>query len=130
MTDAPKRIWVEFSIGTTGFRIDSWDVVSSVDHCLYHHDDTVKALTDERDALADQVDDLEVALGRIKQWAEAYDVGIFPEVDSKWLHEAHQTLVKSGKSIDLITANVGRHMLEGVGRIAVAALLTPPKDTP
>ncbi|PCJ24133.1 MAG: hypothetical protein COA96_10330 [SAR86 cluster bacterium] len=133
MSDAPKKLWIDPDLigGYFGGYMSSSESRDDLDYgVLYHHADTVKALTAERDDLIECVDGMETALQRIEQWASAYPTSVFPEVDSKWLHEAHQTLVASGKNIDRISANVARHSLKGVGDIARGALPTPPKDTP
>ncbi len=74
-------------------------------------------MTDE-----DRIDELEEALWRIQQWADAYPPHIFTEPDCQWLKEAHEALKRDGKTIDKISAHVGRHCLKGVGDIARAAL--------
>ena len=81
-------------------------------------------MTDE-----DRIDELEEALWRILQWAGAYPTDIFVEPDSQWLKEAHEALKRDGKTIDTISAHVGRHCLKGVGDIARAVLNMPDKET-
>ena len=59
------------------------------------------------------------ALRRIEEWSQAYPLAIFPKPD---LHRAHQLLQAGGMTIDSISADAMRHVVEGVGKIARAAL--------
>ena len=59
------------------------------------------------------------ALRRIVQWSEAYPLDVFPEPDFK---RAHELLKAGGMTLDAISASNMRHVVEGVGEIARAAL--------
>jgi hypothetical protein len=61
----------------------------------------------------------EEALQRIVQWAEAYPETVFPAPD---LLRAHTLLRQGGMTLDGISAHVGRHITEGIGKIAREAL--------
>jgi hypothetical protein len=74
--------------------------------------------------MSDREAALEEALLRIVQWSEAYPLDIFPEPD---FAKAHELLKAGGMTLDAISASNMRHVVEGVGRIARAALSdTPP----
>ena len=74
---------------------------------------------DEIERLNDRVDELTEALRKIVSWSEAYPLDIFPEPDFK---KAHEVLNANGMTIDAISASAARHTVEGVGKIARAAL--------
>ncbi|MET3995023.1 hypothetical protein ABID65_006689 [Bradyrhizobium sp. S3.9.2] len=69
--------------------------------------------------LAERVDDLQQALHKIAQWAEAYPLTVFPEPD---LAKARVLLETGGITLDSVSAHCMRHVVEGVGKIARAAL--------
>lgn len=71
-------------------------------------------------AQQERIDELEEALHRIVQWSEAYPLDIFPEPDLK---KARALLEAGGITLDSISAHCMRHVVEGVGKIASAALL-------
>ena len=54
-----------------------------------------------------------------RQNAEAYPLDVFPAPD---LLRAHALLQQGGMSLDSISAHVGRHITEGIGKIAREAL--------
>jgi tyrosyl-tRNA synthetase len=62
---------------------------------------------------------LREALERIEQWSEAFPVDIFPEPDLK---KAREVLTAHGMTLDSIAAKAERHIIDGVGKIARAAL--------
>lgn len=62
---------------------------------------------------------LREALERIKQWSEAYPLTVFPEPD---FERAAKVLADAGMTLDAISASNMRHCVEGVGKIARAAL--------
>ncbi len=82
-----------------------------------------------RDDIADKTAEIEQvraerehyqdALRRIVEWSQAYPLAIFPKPD---LHRAHQLLQAGGMTIDSISADAMRHVIEGVGKIASDAL--------
>jgi hypothetical protein len=66
-----------------------------------------------------RIETLEDALERIVQWSEAYPLDIFPVPDWK---KAAELLKAGGITLDAISAHCMRHVVEGVGKIARAAL--------
>jgi hypothetical protein len=69
--------------------------------------------------MSDREAALEEALLRIVQWSEAYPLDIFPEPD---FGKANEVLNAAGISLGAISASNMRHVVEGVGKIARAAL--------
>jgi hypothetical protein len=67
----------------------------------------------------EKLDKLEEALRRILQWSEAYPLEVFPEPDFK---KAAELLRAGGMSLDTISASNMRNVVDGVGKIARAAL--------
>lgn len=65
---------------------------------------------------------MESALRRIAQWAEAYPVQVFPEPDDDYLKRAHEALRAAGLSLDRIAASNMRHLILQVGLIAKEGL--------
>ena len=59
------------------------------------------------------------ALVEISNWARAYPLDIFPEPDFVRVHEL---LAAGGITLDSVSASNMRHVVEGVGKIARAAL--------
>lgn len=74
----------------------------------------------------DAADQMREGLAKIDQWSRAYPLKVFPEPDFK---KAHQLLKAGGMTIDAISASAMRHVVEGVGKIARAALPPPPGGT-
>jgi hypothetical protein len=70
-------------------------------------------MTDER------TERLEDALEQIASWSRAYPLTIFPEPDMK---KAAELLRAGGMTLDAVSASAMRHVVEGVGKIARAAL--------
>ena len=68
---------------------------------------------------ADENDRLREALEQLVTWSEAYPLDIFPEPDLK---RAHEVLTAHGMTLDALSAKAARHVIEGVGKIARAAL--------
>ena len=73
-----------------------------------------------------QVEALEDALQRIANWSDAYPLDVFPEPDFK---KAHEVLTAAGMTLDAISASNMRHVVEGVGHIAKAALAAGKEKT-
>ncbi|MCO5072090.1 MAG: hypothetical protein M9944_12870 [Rhizobiaceae bacterium] len=71
------------------------------------------------EAAVDQREILEDALREIAQWSDAYPVTIFKKPD---LVKAHALLQAGGMTLDAISADAMRHVVEGVGKIAKKAL--------
>lgn len=67
----------------------------------------------------DRIEQLEEALHHIVQWSEAYPLKVFPEPDWK---KAAELLKAGGVTLDAVSAHCMRHVIEGVGKIARAAL--------
>ncbi len=67
----------------------------------------------------EEITRLEEALRRIVEWSQAYPLAIFPKPD---LQRAHVLLQAGGMSIDSISADAMRHVVESVGKIAADAL--------
>jgi hypothetical protein len=63
------------------------------------------------------------ALERCIQWSEAYPLNIFPEPDLK---QARLLLEAGGITLDAVSASAMRRVVNGIGKIARAAL----KDKP
>ena len=74
---------------------------------------------DEVAQLEQRVEELEEALGSIRQWSDAYPLDIFPEPDFK---KAQEILKAGGMTLDGISASNMRHVVEGVGEIAKSVL--------
>ena len=72
--------------------------------------------------MCERCEELEEALMRIAQWADAYPSDIFPVPDDAWLKRAHEILKANGMTIDRIAAHSARHALRGVGEIARGVL--------
>ena len=65
--------------------------------------------------MCERCEELEGALLRIAQWAEAYPVGIFHEPTAEECKQAHKVLTEHGMTLDAFA-------LKGVGDIAKAVL--------
>lgn len=72
--------------------------------------------------MCERCEDLEDALRRIVQWADAYPPDIFHEPDAAESQRAHKLLTANGMTLDAFSASMGRHCLKGVGDIARGAL--------
>jgi hypothetical protein len=77
-----------------------------------------------RHEAADRIEALEAALEEIESWSRAYPLKIFPEPDWK---KATELLKAGGITMDAVSAHCMRHVVEGVGKIARAAL-APEQD--
>jgi hypothetical protein len=62
---------------------------------------------------------MEKALRDIVQWARAYPFTAFPKPD---LQRAHKALAGSGVSVDAISADAMRHVLDGIVNVALDGL--------
>lgn len=67
----------------------------------------------------ERAEDYAEALHRIVQWSEAYPVDVFPEPDFK---KARELLEAGGITLDAVSASCMRHVVDGVGGIARAAI--------
>jgi hypothetical protein len=75
--------------------------------------------TKEIDHDKERIEELEDALIRIQQWAEAYPLDIFPEPDLK---KAAEALKRMGMTLDAVAASNMRHCLSGVKGIVEAVM--------
>jgi hypothetical protein len=71
---------------------------------------------------AREVERLRDALGEIKQWASAYPEDIFRPVPDDKLKEASGALKAIGVDMGALHAGWARHLVNGIGGIARAAL--------
>jgi hypothetical protein len=62
---------------------------------------------------------LEKAMHEIAQWSKAYPLSVFKEPD---FEKAREGLESVGITLDAVSASAMRHVIEGVGEIARAAL--------
>ncbi len=72
--------------------------------------------------MSDREERLEEALRRIAQWADAYPLEVFPEVTEDYAQRAHEVLTANGMTLDQLSADAMRHVVQGVGKIAKQAL--------
>ena len=72
--------------------------------------------------MCERCEQLEDALQRIVQWADAYPTDIFHEPSTEECQRAAKLLIAEGMTIDVFSASMGRHCLKGVGDIAREAL--------
>ena len=89
-------------------------------------DETIKLLEENcttlravRQQLEEENDRLEDALQQIDSWSRAYPLDIFPEPD---FDKAREVLTAAGLTLDAIASSCMRRVVDGVGRIARAAL--------
>ena len=73
----------------------------------------------ENRRIALRIEELESALRRIDTWAKAYPLDVFLKPDLK---KAHQVLKAAGMTLDAISADAMRHVLDGVKDIVKQAL--------
>jgi hypothetical protein len=73
----------------------------------------------------DRIEQLEAALYRIKQWADAYPLEVFPEPDMDLAATALKTF---NITLDAVSASAMRHVIEGAGTIAREALKGSEED--
>jgi len=66
-----------------------------------------------------KVERYEKALERIQTWAHAYPLEAFPKPDLK---KAHEVLKAAGMTLDAISADNMRHVLNGIKNIVDQAL--------
>ena len=72
--------------------------------------------------MCERCEELEEALRRIVEWADAYPIDIFHEPSPEESHRAHQLLTANGMTLDAISASAMRHVISQVGKIAKDAL--------
>jgi hypothetical protein len=96
------------------------EALRNPDPSLAHVVNTVRqSLAEVVEDQQNRIEELEAALQRIVQWSEAYPLDIFPEPDWK---KARSLLEAGGITLDAVSAHCMRHVIEGVGKIAGAAL--------
>lgn len=127
---------------------DGWDV-GAVSEIVKRAAFMITALEAERDAKRAEVDELlylraedealirnleaerdeaREALTRIKQWADAYPIDLFPPLDDNALVRARSALDGAGVSIGALHAAWARRITRGIGEIAAAALANGGRD--
>ena len=74
------------------------------------------------DACTNEIERLREALWRIAQWADAYPLTVFPAVTEDYAKRAHEVLTANGMTLDRLSADAMRHVVQGVGKIAKEAL--------
>lgn len=72
---------------------------------------------------ADKIERLTEAHERIVKWSRAYPLTVFPKPDLK---KARELLEAGGMTLDAISADAMRHVIESVGKISQAALEPKP----
>jgi hypothetical protein len=72
--------------------------------------------------LEDAAASLEEALERIVSWSKAYPIAVFQEPTAADFDRAAVAMKACGLTLDAIAASCMRHVVVGVGRIAVEAL--------
>lgn len=72
-----------------------------------------------QNGIEDENERLEEALERIQNWVNAYPLTVFPKPDLK---KAHQVLKEAGMTLDAISADAMRHVLDGIKDIVEQAL--------
>lgn len=81
--------------------------------------DAALANWDKAEALKEENERLGDFFRRVRVWANAYPLSVFPEPDLK---EAAKVLKENGMTLDAISASAMRHVLKGVIEIAGEAL--------
>lgn len=69
--------------------------------------------------LVDEIERLQETLKTIERWAEAYPLTVFPKPDYE---QARKLLEAGGMTLDALSADAMRHVVEEVAKIARAAL--------
>jgi hypothetical protein len=80
-------------------------------------------LKQDYDAQRVEIERLTEAHERIVEWSRAYPLTVFPEPDLK---KARELLEAGGMTLDAISADAMRHVIEQVAKIARAALEPKP----
>lgn len=92
--------------------------VEGCDHSVQHC-----KINDELEEAADEIERLREALQEIERWSKAYPRSVFIEPTKKQWAEANRVLDEAGGcSLTAISGSNMRHCVEGVGKIAAAAL--------
>ena len=73
----------------------------------------------ETNELKAEIEQLRTALKEIEAWSRAYPLSVFPKPDYE---RAKEVLKAAGMTLDSISADCMRHVVEEVGRMARAAL--------
>jgi hypothetical protein len=91
---------------------------------LYHGDE-ITGLREQIDALQAQVEAHEDIFQRIRNWAEAYPLDIFPPVSKEEFADIHETLKREhNMPLDRVSASNMKHVIT-----RVAAMIPPPPGT-
>jgi hypothetical protein len=72
--------------------------------------------------LEDAVEALQESMWRIVSWSKAYPIAVFQEPTAADFDRAAVAMKACGLTLDAIAASCMRHVVVGVGRIAVEAL--------
>jgi hypothetical protein len=72
-----------------------------------------------------EIERLRAALERIREWADAYPLDVFPEPD---LAKVNEVLKEAGLSLGAVSASKMRHFISCVGIFARVALSTKEKQ--
>lgn len=70
----------------------------------------------------DEIERLQEALRSIKQWCEAYPETTFRPISGEKLKEANEALKAIGVDMGAMHAGWARHLINGLGNIALKAL--------
>jgi hypothetical protein len=95
------------------------DRIATLEASLYLKEKYIGHANARVEALETALEDKTEALHKIESWSRAYPLNIFPEPD--W-RKATELLEAGGITMDAVSAHCMRHVVEGVGKIARAAL--------
>jgi hypothetical protein len=97
----------------------NWQRLTDIEEPMGYDPEAPSLNCREAEALQAKLDQCEEALHQIDSWSRAYPLRIFPEPDLKRVREL---LEAGGITLDSVSASCMRHCVEGVGKIARAAL--------
>jgi hypothetical protein len=131
----PERIWASLDRATIymsgAHRVTAQDRQPS-EAAMQHGDWHEYALADLLTAAEARVAALEAenetltaALERIVQWADAYPLDVFHEPTREEWQQVDAVLKQAGLSLGAVSGSNMRHVVQGVGGIARAALAVP-----
>lgn len=83
------------------------------------YEEALGRANEKNEALEADVERYYEALKRIQTWAKAYPLTVFPKPDLK---KAHEVLKAAGMTLDAISADAMRHVLNSVKDIVTKAL--------
>lgn len=126
--DKEAQDWSEYGCGYgLELLIPAADEIERLTQCLATANANHERFEREWYLRGDEIERHEEAFHRIKQWAEAYPLDVFPEPDLK---RSAQVLKDAGLSLDRISAKAMRHVITQVQAIVDGALRAaqPPGD--